>query len=54
MTEFDELTAGRTLDQLYKELGFQITIGNPVGGVICSHILDAIKRKQNAVTESKK
>lgn len=38
MTELDEIAAELSLEQLEKELQFQLNNGESPGGTICSHI----------------
>ena len=47
MTELDEMTDGKNLTELQKELEFQLANGESIGGTICSHIMFhiAISRK---------
>lgn len=48
MSELDEITQGKTIEELKKELDFQVnTMGECMGGCICSHILGEIKTLEN-------
>lgn len=43
MSELNELTYGKQLPELVKELSFQIEkIGESIGGTICGHIMHSI------------
>jgi hypothetical protein len=42
MNELNELTDGKNLPELKKELAFQIKNGESEGGTICSHIWQKI------------
>jgi hypothetical protein len=44
MTELDEMTDGKNLAELQKELEFQLANGEYLGGTICSHIMHHIAR----------
>lgn len=39
MTELDEMTDGKSLNELQEQLEFQLANGEYMGGTICSHIL---------------
>lgn len=44
MSELDELTEGKSLAELQKELDYQINkMGESIGGIICSHIIYQIE-----------
>ena len=42
MTELDEMTDGKNLTELQKELEFQLANGEYLGGTICSHVMHQI------------
>ena len=48
-TELQELTDGKSIFQLEKELEFQIRQGEKLGGTICSHIIYEIERLTDEV-----
>lgn len=43
MNELDEMTFGKSLEELKIELEFQIKQGESLGGTICSHIVYKIQ-----------
>jgi len=46
MTELDEITDGKNLQQLEQELQYQIAQGESMGGEICGHIQYQIELKK--------
>jgi hypothetical protein len=42
-TELDEITTGKTIEQLKKEIAFQLKQGEPLGGTIVSHLVDTLE-----------
>jgi hypothetical protein len=42
MTELDEMTDGKNLTELQKELESQLANGEYLGGTICSHVMHQI------------
>ena len=44
MTELDELTEGKSLQELETELNYQLKMGESLGGTICSHIVAKINQ----------
>lgn len=44
MNELMELTENKTLPELKRELKFQLSKGEKIGGVICSHIISEINK----------
>lgn len=48
MSELDEITYGKTLEELKVELAFQLEfMGESKGGTICSHIIHKIEQLEN-------
>jgi hypothetical protein len=43
MTELEEITEGKTLQQLFSELKYQLGLGEVLGGNICSHFVGKIE-----------
>jgi len=44
VSELDEITGGKDINQLHHELAFQLNQGEPIAGIICSHITDVLNR----------
>lgn len=43
MTELEEITEGKTLQQLFSDLKYQLGLGEALGGNLCSHFVDKIE-----------